>query len=112
MSSSYKKFIEDKCLADETYTQDCVALIRISGTAIHNSLAVQVDAVSFFPQFCSSLIPFHPNLFDCEVSHTSGSKHRGLSSLTLMGICFITWLTAFSLANSLFPKDLENYLLS
>lgn len=30
---------------DETYTADCVALFRLSGTYVHNSKAVQVDAV-------------------------------------------------------------------
>lgn len=46
MSSGYKKFIAEKGLTDETYTQESIALIRVSGTAIHNSKAVQVDAVS------------------------------------------------------------------
>lgn len=46
LSSGYKKFIAEKGLTDETYTQESIALIRISGTASHNSKAVQVDAVS------------------------------------------------------------------
>lgn len=45
VSSGYKKFTADKGLSDETYTQECVALIRISGTSIHNNSAIQVDAV-------------------------------------------------------------------
>lgn len=45
LSSGYKKFIEDKGLTDETYTPDGIALIRISGTSVHNNKAVQVDAV-------------------------------------------------------------------
>lgn len=30
---------------DETYTEDCVALFRLSGTSVHNNKTVQVDAV-------------------------------------------------------------------
>lgn len=45
MSSGYKKFIAEKGLADETYTADGVALIRISGTSVHNNKALQVEAV-------------------------------------------------------------------
>ncbi|PRQ44743.1 putative villin headpiece, villin/Gelsolin, ADF-H/Gelsolin-like domain-containing protein [Rosa chinensis] len=46
LSSGYKKFVEEKGLADETYTAECVALFRLSGTSIHNNKAVQVDAVA------------------------------------------------------------------
>ncbi|KAI4348687.1 hypothetical protein L6164_009380 [Bauhinia variegata] len=46
LSSGYKTFIEEKGLADETYTAESVALIRISGTSVHNNKAVQVDAVA------------------------------------------------------------------
>ena len=45
LSSGYKKFIADKGLPDETYAAESVALIRISGTSIHNNKVVQVDAV-------------------------------------------------------------------
>lgn len=45
MSSGYKKSIADKGLNDETYTADCIALLRISGTSVHNNKVVQVDAV-------------------------------------------------------------------
>lgn len=46
LSSGYKKFVADKGLTDETYTAESIALIRISGTSVHNNKAVQVDAVS------------------------------------------------------------------
>ncbi|KAK1366196.1 HP domain-containing protein [Heracleum sosnowskyi] len=46
ISSGYKNYIADKGLNDETYNADCVALIEISGTAVHNNKAVQVDAVA------------------------------------------------------------------
>lgn len=45
MSSGYKAYIADKGLNDETYTADCVALVRISGTSVHNNKTVQIDAV-------------------------------------------------------------------
>jgi gelsolin len=46
VSSGYKKLIADKGLPDETYTAENIALIRISGTSIHNNKTMQVDAVS------------------------------------------------------------------
>ncbi|MCI16763.1 villin-3-like, partial [Trifolium medium] len=45
LSTGYKNLITDKDLSDETYTEKSIALIRISGTSIHNNKAVQVDAV-------------------------------------------------------------------
>lgn len=48
LSSGYKNYIADKGLNDETYTADSVALIRFSGTSVHNNKAVQVDAVSLW----------------------------------------------------------------
>ncbi|PIA48474.1 hypothetical protein AQUCO_01400812v1 [Aquilegia coerulea] len=44
ISSGYKKLITDKDLTDDTYTADGVALIRISGTSLHDNKTVQVDA--------------------------------------------------------------------
>ncbi|CAL8169673.1 unnamed protein product [Prunus armeniaca] len=46
LSSAYKKHVEEKGLTDETYTEDCVALFRLSGTSVHNNKTVQVDAVA------------------------------------------------------------------
>ncbi|KAJ1297074.1 hypothetical protein BS78_01G350200 [Paspalum vaginatum] len=45
ISSGYKKLVEEKGLADETYCADGIALIRISGTSVHNNKTLQVDAV-------------------------------------------------------------------
>ena len=45
LSSTYKKFVEEKGLADETYSADGVALVQISGTSSHNSKGIQVDVV-------------------------------------------------------------------
>ncbi|XP_063947000.1 villin-3 [Daucus carota subsp. sativus] len=46
ISSGYKNYIAEKGLKDETYSGDCVALIQILGTAVHQKKAVQVDAVA------------------------------------------------------------------
>lgn len=46
LSSGYKKLIAEKGLPDETYTAESIALIRISGTSVHNNKTMQVDAVS------------------------------------------------------------------
>ncbi|GJN31511.1 hypothetical protein PR202_gb19920 [Eleusine coracana subsp. coracana] len=46
ISSGYKKFVEEKGLTDETYSVDGIALVRISGTSVHNNKTLQVDSVS------------------------------------------------------------------
>ncbi|XP_068658853.1 villin-2 isoform X2 [Aristolochia californica] len=69
LSSGYKKSIEERALTDDTYTTDSVALIRISGASVHNSKAVQVDAVAtslsstdcFLLQSGSSIFTWHGN---------------------------------------------------
>ncbi|KAK8609209.1 hypothetical protein V6N13_025515 [Hibiscus sabdariffa] len=69
LSTGYKKSIADKGLTDETYTADCVALFQISGTAVHNNKALQVDAVAtslnstecFLLQSGSSIYTWHGN---------------------------------------------------
>ncbi|XP_057438079.1 villin-3 [Lotus japonicus] len=69
LSSGYKKLIADKGLPDETYTAESIALIRISGTSIHNNKAVQVDAVAaslnstecFLLQSGSTVFTWHGN---------------------------------------------------
>ncbi|GER25867.1 villin 2 [Striga asiatica] len=69
LSSGYKNYIADKGLNDETYTADSVALIRISGTSLHNNIAVQVEAVAtslntyecFLLQSGSSVFSWHGN---------------------------------------------------
>ncbi|XP_075109954.1 villin-2 [Nicotiana tabacum] len=69
LSSGYKNYISDKGLNDETYTADSVALIRLSGTSVHNNKAVQVDVVAtslnsnecFLLQSGSSVFNWHGN---------------------------------------------------
>ncbi|CAA0812756.1 Villin-2 [Striga hermonthica] len=69
LSSGYKNYIADKGLNDETYAADSVALIRISGTSLHNNKAVQVEAVAtslntyecFLLQSGSSVFSWHGN---------------------------------------------------
>ncbi|XP_022747943.1 villin-2-like [Durio zibethinus] len=69
LSTGYKKNIADKGLTDESYTADCVALFRISGTSIHNNKALQVDAAAtslnsnecFLLQSGSSIFTWHGN---------------------------------------------------
>ncbi|PIA48472.1 hypothetical protein AQUCO_01400812v1 [Aquilegia coerulea] len=69
ISSGYKKLITDKDLTDDTYTADGVALIRISGTSLHDNKTVQVDAVAtslssndcFLLQSGSSVFTWHGN---------------------------------------------------
>ncbi|OEL31017.1 Villin-2, partial [Dichanthelium oligosanthes] len=46
IGSGYKKLIEEKGLTGETYSSEGIALIRVSGTSIHNNKTLQVDAVA------------------------------------------------------------------
>ncbi|KAL0544138.1 hypothetical protein IC582_019250 [Cucumis melo] len=79
VSAGYKKFIADKDLADETYSVDNVALIKVSGTSVHNNKAVQVDAVatsldsshSFVLQSGSSLFTWHGNQCAFELQQSA-----------------------------------------
>ncbi|TKY62623.1 Villin-2 protein [Spatholobus suberectus] len=74
LSSGYKKFIANKGLPDETYTAESIALIRISGTSIHNNKVVQVDAVGaslnstecFVLQSGSAVFTWHGNQCSLE----------------------------------------------
>ncbi|KAL5719708.1 Villin-2 [Ranunculus cassubicifolius] len=67
ISSGYKKFIADKGVTDDTYSTDAVALIRITGTSLHDSKTVQVDPVAtslnsndcFLLQSGSSVFTWH-----------------------------------------------------
>lgn len=69
LSSGYKNSIAEKGVQDETYTSESVALIRISGTAVHNNKALQVDAVAtllnstecFLLQSGTSIFIWHGN---------------------------------------------------
>ncbi|XP_039691219.1 villin-3 isoform X3 [Medicago truncatula] len=74
LSTGYKKFIADKGSSDETYTEESVALIRITGTSIHNNKAAQVDAVPtslnssdcFVLQSSSTVFTWHGNKCSIE----------------------------------------------
>ncbi|KAJ7972210.1 villin 2 [Quillaja saponaria] len=69
LSSGYKKIVADKGFPDDTYTAECVALVRVSGISIHNNKAEQVDAVAtslnstecFLLQSGSSIFTWHGN---------------------------------------------------
>ncbi|PNY04664.1 villin-2-like protein [Trifolium pratense] len=74
VSSGYKKLIADKGLPDETYTAEGIALIRISGTSIHNNKTMQVNAVAsslnstecFLLQSGSTVFNWHGNQSSIE----------------------------------------------
>ncbi|XP_071686592.1 villin-2-like [Rutidosis leptorrhynchoides] len=59
LSSSYKSYIAEQGLTDETYSPDSNAVIRILGTAVHNNKATQLEPVA------TSL-----NSYECFVIHT------------------------------------------
>ncbi|WOK99111.1 hypothetical protein Cni_G07823 [Canna indica] len=69
ISLGYKKSLAERNLNDETYTPECIALIQVSGTLVHNNKAVHVDAVSaslssnecFLLQSGNSLFVWHGN---------------------------------------------------
>nr|ACR35067.1 unknown [Zea mays] len=53
IGSGYKKLIEEKGATGETYTTEGIALIRVSGTSIHNNKTLQVDTVALPWATCS-----------------------------------------------------------
>ncbi|KZV27320.1 villin-3 [Dorcoceras hygrometricum] len=77
ISSGYKNYIADRGLNDETYTADGVALMRISGTSLHNNKVIQVEAVAtslnsnecFLLQSGSSFFSWHGNQSTFEQQH-------------------------------------------
>lgn len=46
LSEGYKKYIAEKELPDDTYTEDGLALFRVQGTGPENMQAIQVEPVS------------------------------------------------------------------
>ncbi|GJN16727.1 hypothetical protein PR202_gb03747 [Eleusine coracana subsp. coracana] len=46
IGSGYKKLIEENSVTGEIYSAEGIALIRVSGTSIHNNKTIQVDAVA------------------------------------------------------------------
>jgi hypothetical protein len=69
LSLGYKNYVADKGLNDETYTAECIALIRISGVSVHNDKVEQVETVAtslnsnecFLLQSGSSMFTWHGN---------------------------------------------------
>ncbi|KAI4363989.1 hypothetical protein MLD38_020136 [Melastoma candidum] len=69
LSSGYKKKIVEKGLTDNTYSPECLALFRISGTSAHNNKVVQVEEVAtslnstecFILQSGASMFTWHGN---------------------------------------------------
>ena len=47
-STGYKKFISEKGIEDDTYSESGVALFRVQGSGPENMQAIQVDTVLFF----------------------------------------------------------------
>ncbi|KAJ0699842.1 putative villin headpiece, villin/Gelsolin, ADF-H/Gelsolin-like domain superfamily [Helianthus annuus] len=80
LSSGYKSYIADKGLKDETYNPDTSALIEISGTAMHNNKAIQVDVAAtslnsygcFIAQTSSSVFTWHGNQSTAEQQQLTG----------------------------------------
>lgn len=56
LSEGYKKYLAEKELPDDTYTEDGLALFRVQGTGPENMQAIQVEPVSSVLWFsCYSL---------------------------------------------------------
>ncbi|KAI4341255.1 hypothetical protein MLD38_025999 [Melastoma candidum] len=77
LSLGYKYKIAEKGFTDDTYTQSCLSLLRISGAASHNNRAVQVEAAArslnstdcFILQSGSSVFIWHGNQSTFEQQH-------------------------------------------
>ncbi|VAH69292.1 unnamed protein product [Triticum turgidum subsp. durum] len=69
ISSGYKKITEEKGAASGTYSPEGIALLRVSGTAIHNNKTLHVDALAtslsstdcFVLQTGSAMFTWHGN---------------------------------------------------
>lgn len=70
-SEGYKKFIAEKELPDETYSEDGVALFRIQGSGPENMQAIQVEPVA--PSLNSSY---------CYILHSGSSVFTWFGNLT------------------------------
>ncbi|XP_027175354.1 villin-4-like [Coffea eugenioides] len=71
LSEGYKKYIADKELQDDTYTEDGLALFRVQGTGPENMQAIQVEPVA------SSL-----NSSYCYILHSGSSLFTWSGNLT------------------------------
>ncbi|CAK9182377.1 unnamed protein product [Ilex paraguariensis] len=73
LSEGYKKYVADNELADETYTENGLALFRIQGTGPENMQAIQVEPVA------SSL-----NSSYCYILHSDSSIFTWSGNLTTL----------------------------
>ncbi|CAH9143940.1 unnamed protein product [Cuscuta epithymum] len=71
ISEGYKKFLSEKEISDDTYSEDGVALFRIQGTGPDNMQAIQVDPVA------SSL-----NSSYCYILHSGSTVFTWYGNLT------------------------------
>ncbi|PKA49474.1 Villin-4 [Apostasia shenzhenica] len=71
LSSGYKKFVEEKNVIDDTYTENGTALFRVQGSGPDNMQAIQVDAVA------TSL-----NSSCCFILHNGDTLYTWSGSLT------------------------------
>ncbi|CAH9084824.1 unnamed protein product, partial [Cuscuta epithymum] len=71
LSEGYKKFLSEKEISDDTYSEDGVALFRIQGTGPDNMQAIQVDPVA------SSL-----NSSYCYILHSGSTVFTWYGNLT------------------------------
>ncbi|KAA8522743.1 hypothetical protein F0562_009095 [Nyssa sinensis] len=71
LSDGYKKYIAEKELPDETYTEDGIALFRVQGSGPENMQAIQVEPVA--PSLNSSY---------CYILHSGSSVFTWSGSLT------------------------------
>lgn len=56
VSSGYKNFIAENGIADDTYTEDGLALFRVQGSGPDNMQAIQVEPVNAAISWMSMLL--------------------------------------------------------
>nr|CAB3495896.1 unnamed protein product [Digitaria exilis] len=76
ISSGYKKFVEEKGMKDETYCADGIALVRVSGTSVHNNKTLQVDAVPASMSSTDCFILQSKNLLFAWIGNSSSFEQQ------------------------------------
>lgn len=71
LSEGYKKYIAEKEIPDDTYTEDGLALFRVQGSGPDNMQAIQVDAV-----------PSSLNSSYCYILHSGSTIFTWIGNLT------------------------------
>lgn len=71
LSEGYKKYIAEKGIPDDTYTEDGVALFRVQGSGPDNMQAIQVD-----------LVPSSLNSSYCYILHSGSTVFTWTGNLT------------------------------